>query len=750
MLKKRRSYRTRLKAVREYLKAGTLKEVAPRYGIHHVTLCRWVRRYRHGGPCNLIEDPYIPPWNRSSRNREEAVMMMKEHQPGLTVRRARQRLKSKGMAISISGIYGIWRRYNLVRRPLSDPLTPFGPLTPELKKILSEARNRLRRSPDRSALREAAVILNRMPYIPREGEDVLRRIPEEYLNARRRLDRLYPQFVKIPMPEFRVRMRRIKNSLAKSGLLYSALIAGLNELNSLQWMRAPREEIRLNRELVRRQGKLRDPVINFQLTMLRATANVELGRMKESRDLIRKTRRLLRLLPYAAFYESYGDLMTFIGDYRASLVYYNRALGKNPDPKTRIGLSKKIALSLVISGDYPGATRYITRLNIKPGSEYYEEFVSCRAFQCYGLGRFEQAAHFVRETMDRSEKQQFRNSIYSAVIVRAAVCQALGKTEEARQTLAKYLRLMNKYKMVREGALLDFLLTGRLPNEKLRKLPIFQMITRIKTADRSRRISDYRRALWYARQKGLTGFLHRYIVFYPAIVRNLLRLNRRTFLPNTILRFPVFNREVPTYSLKFLGRTVLLRNQENQQLRLRPREEALLVHIALKMGEPGQSIPVDEIHRNFWPKSGDKASRLSHQLVTLKQELALPSYLISFSTHLGVKSLVNRGFYMTTDYQDFENNLMEAHALERAGEWSYARAKFLDSFRLFRGEPFRHAYDEWSDEMRRRALGRFEQEAERFTRQCWARNNRPEARRVAGQLRKLRVEPMAGPNSSLT
>jgi transposase/tetratricopeptide (TPR) repeat protein len=746
----KRNDRTRLAAVREYLKAGTLKEVAARYRIHFITLHRWVRQYRRGGARNLMNEPYIQPWNRSPRDREETVMMLKERHPGLTVRQARDRLASRGVMISISGIYGIWRRYNLVRRSIEDPLTPFGPLTSELKKILSEARQKYRRGGDGPALKETAEILNRMPYFPREGEDVLRRIPEKYLNARRRLDQLYPQFVKIPMPEFRTRMCRIKMSLEKSGLSYSAVIAGLNELNALQWMRTPREEIRLNRELVRRKGKLRDPVINFQLTMLRATAYVELGRMKESRELILKTRRLLRLLPYAAFYESYGDLMTFIGDYRASLVYYDLALSRNPDPKSRFGLAKKIALSLVISGDYPAAIRCIARLNIKPGSEYYEEFVSCRAFLCYGLGKFEQAADFVRITLDRSEKQQFRNTIYSAAIVRAAVAQALGRTEEARQTLGKYLKLMKKYRMMREGALLDFLLTGRLPNVKLRKLPIIQMIARIKAADRSRRIGDYRRALQYARQKGLTGFLHRYIVFYPAIVLNLLRLNRRTFLPHTILRFPIFNREVPTYNVKFLGRTIVLRNQEYQKLQLRPREEALLVHIALKMGEPGQSVPVDEIYRNFWPKSGDAASRLSHLLVTLKQELALPAYLISFTTHLGVKSLINRGFYMTTDYQDFEINLIEAHALERAGEWLYARTKFLDSFHLFRAEPFRHAYDNWSEEMRRRTIGRFEQEAERFTRLCWARNNRPEARRVAGQLRKLQAGLTGGPNNSLT
>jgi transposase/tetratricopeptide (TPR) repeat protein len=750
MLKIKKDYKTRVAAVREYNKNGTLREVAGRYQIHLVTLARWVKRYRQGGVRNLRPQTYRKPWNRSPRELEDKVMKLKERRPGLTIRQARVILKQRGVLVSISGIHGIWKRYNLIRRPLEDPLSPFGPPTAELKKSLTEVRELLKGDQDHRAQKKAADILNRLPYYPKGSEAGFEKIPEKYLSARRRLDRLFPKFMKIPMPEFRDRMRRLKRTLEKGGCFYSSLIAGLNELNALQWMRTPREEIRLYRQLKRRKAGLRDPVLNFQLTLLPATAYVELGKMRESRELIRKSRRLLRLLPYASFYESYGDLMTFVGDYKTSLVYYNLALSKNPDRQSRVGLNKKIALSLVISGDYPEALRCITKLNIKPGSEYYEEYLSCRAFLCFGLGKFEQAAHLVRETLDRSEKQQFRNTIYSAVIVRSAIAQALGKTGEAQTTLRKYLKLMDKYQMVRESALLNFLLTGRLPHKTLRKLAIFQMIALIKKADLSRRIGDYRQAVQYARQKGLVGFLHRYLVFYPAIVLNLLKRGRKTYLPHTILRFPIFNAEVPSYELKFLGRAVVYRNQQYLKFRLRPKEEALLIHLALRMGEPGMAVPVAEIHRNFWPQSGDAASRLSHLLVELKQKLAIPAYLISFATYLGAKRLVNRGFYMTTDYQDFENNLIEAHALERAGEWPYARTKFIETFRLLRAAPFRRNYDNWSDEMRRRILDRIEQEAGQFLRSCWSRNNRQDARRVEVLLKKMRIPPPDGANTSLT
>ncbi len=726
----------RIRAVREHLAGETLRVVAARHGVHLVTLARWIKRYRAGGVRNLCDLGRPRSWNRPVHETEELVRMIKEASPGLTVRRACSIMKRRHISISPSGVYAIWKRYNLVSRSVIRPTSPYGPETRALRRIINEAGALLKRGGPLDRLK-ACRMINDLPYYPEGREALLVGFPDRLLNDRRRLDRLYAQYLRLPMPDFYRRVRVIRQRLEQKRMNYSALLAGIMELQALHWMRHPRAEISLYQRLIRRKQGLRDPVLNFLLTLQVTTALFELGRTREAQVYNRKTRRLLHLLPYSDFYESYGDILTFMGDYQSSLVYYDRALRKKPPRQSRISLAKKVALSLVISGQYVPASRCLARLHIKPGQEYYEEYLSCRAFLSYGLGRFEEALRYVRETLDRAERHQFRNTMYSAIIVRVAIAQSLGRIEEARDILDKYLRLLNKYHMTREVTILEFLRSGALPSPTLRKMPVLRLLYLIGTANRTGRISDYRLSLAYARQNGLTGFFHRAIVFSPAIIRDMLKKGRSTDLPQTILRFPVFNRDVPAYTLKFLGRPVIIRDHQYLKARFQPKEEALMIHLALRAGEPGMSVPVQDLHRNFWPQSRDAASRLSHLLVAVKQKLGLPGHLMTMASHLGVKCLVNRGFYMTTDYQDFETTLTEAQALERAGEWTFARDKYRQAFRLLRDGPFSRSYDAWSEDMRNRILSRFEQEAQRFVRTCWSRRNRQDARRTAEHLRRI-------------
>lgn len=731
----------RLRAVREHLAGETLRLVAARHGVHLVTLARWVKRYRTGGTRSLLDPDRSRSWNRPAQEVEERVRMLKEADPGLTVRTACAVLRSRGIRISASGVYAVWKRYNLVSRSVTRPTSPYGPETRSLRRAVNEAAVLLKRGRPADRIR-AGRLINGLPYYPEGREALLEKMSDRVLTARRRFDRLYAQYLKIPMPEFHRRIRSVRQRLERENMNYSALLAGIMELQALHWMRHPRAELPLYRRLVRRKRGLRDPVMNFTLTLQATTALFELGRTREAQLYNRKTRQLLRSLPYSSFYESYGDILTFMGDYQGSLAYYDRALRKKPAPQSRVSLTKKIALSLVISGQYAPAARCLARMDIKPGQEYYEEYLSCRAFLSYGLGRFEEALRYVRETLDRAERHQFRNTMYSAIIVRAAVAQALGRSDEARDILGRYIRLLNKYHMKREVTILEFLRSAARPSPALRRMPVLRLLYLIALAGRTGRIAAYRRSLAYARQNGLTGFFHRAIVFSPAIVRDLLKKGRLTGLPATILRFPVFNRDVPSYTLKFLGRPVVIRDLQYVKARFRPKEEALLIHLALRAGEPGRSVPVQDLRRNFWPQSRDAASRLSHLLVAVKQKLGLPGHLMAMSSHLGLKCLVNRGFYMTTDYQDFETTLTEAQALERAGEWTFARDKYRQAFRLLRDGPFARIYDPWSEDLRNHILSRYEQEVKRFVRSCWSRRNRQDARRAAEQLRRI-IRPPA-------
>lgn len=84
----------------------------------------------------------------------------------------------------------------------------------------------------------------------------------------------------------------------------------------------------------------------------------------------------------------------------------------------------------------------------------------------------------------------------------------------------------------------------------------------------------------------------------------------------------------------------------------------------------------------------------------------------------GRSRLVNCGFYVTTDYGDFESLIVQIHTLIREDEWYFARREYLRAFSLIRGKPFQSMYDIWSDDMRRAVLNLLEKEVERFAELC--------------------------------
>ena len=190
------------------------------------------------------------------------------------------------------------------------------------------------------------------------------------------------------------------------------------------------------------------------------------------------------------------------------------------------------------------------------------------------------------------------------------------------------------------------------------------------------------------------GIFHRFIFFYPQCIISLIEKGKKTGLPKTILRLPIFNKEAPAYHIRFLGSLMVFKNQKYLKTKLKPKDSAFLIYLCQKAMEPKRSIDLNEVYRNFWPNS-EKASRnFSHLLLRVKKALKIPSHLLTVSRSYGESSLINEGIYFTTDYQEFEQSLARAKALQRAGEWKFAKKEFLQAFKLFRGEPFKKNFDD--------------------------------------------------------
>lgn len=99
--------------------------------------------------------------------------------------------------------------------------------------------------------------------------------------------------------------------------------------------------------------------------------------------------------------------------------------------------------------------------------------------------------------------------------------------------------------------------------------------------------------------------------------------------------------------------------------------------------------------------------------------------------------LVNEGVIFTTDYQYYEETIIRAKALERAGEWGFAKREYLRAFKLFRGEPFKKMYDNWSDDKRLEILFSYETEVLSFAKELRERGRDEEAQKLLKKAEKI-------------
>ncbi len=722
----------RLRVIEEYQKHKNFKIVAQNFNIHPSTIYRWLKQHKDN-QCLF----YHRPWNRLPIEIETQIMLLKENKPDLTLRQAKELLKQKGITISIKGIYDVWNRYNLVRRLRKDPFCHFCEETPETQSTLDYVRYLLKNDESMENLKRAAEILNSLPAYPIGNDDVILKIPEHLLSLRRKFDRLYIQFSKMPTPEFYKKIHRLRCQMGKNGLFYSSIIAGLSEILALHWMRTPEKELRLNELLNKRKGRLRDPVLNFLLTFLAATAEIELVRMDRAKRLIHKTQRLLKNLHSPLFYESMGDVMSFLSDYSSSFTYHKKALEMNENNDDRKRIFTKIGIDLALAGRYRTAISYLKSAKINSNEIYYESYCLCHALSNFGLGRIEQCMEYLQKTLEKSEKEQLRNTIFTTICCYAAIYMAMGEKEKAYELLNRYLKLIKRYRLNRETMIMENLLAPDSIDNQPIKLPTIYLLYLLKKAKNSLKIGDYQKAVRYAQKYGLTGYLHRCVFFQPELILYHLDKGKDVMLPKPLIQLPIFNKNFPFYELKFLGPTIIYRNHSYLKIKINPQMNAFLINLGLNLREPGKSIPVEDIIKNFWQRSSDPLGRLYHLLVQTRDALKLPSHFLSIENIGNKKFLVNKGFYTWTDYNYFEIQLAQAKALERAGEWGFARKEYLRAFKLFRGEPFKKNFDDWSVNMRFKILSQLETEAINFAKSCLEHGNKTDARRVLQKVLKI-------------
>jgi len=731
------SNREKIKLVEDYLeKKGSLRKLASVCGISHQTLRNWVNLYKKFGKEGVEKNKSIK--KKIPQDIEKRIMLLKEQIPSLSIKKAKKLLNEIGIKVSEKGIWRVWRDYGLInnKRKKEKGIISFLFVqpTPELEDKLLLVKKFVKKND----YKIAAKIINNIPALPESP--ILREIPEKFLTLRRRLERLCLEMGEIPYPQFLKKVSFIRKKLENKGYIYSSIITDFLELDALGWMRKIEQTIPVFERLEKKLRGVKDRALWFLFYYEKASTCCLLLKMTEALKYIKKCRELLYSLPYPYYWEYYGDLLTYLGEYKKALFFYKKAYEKETDPQILSRLALKIAsYGYGMDGDYIKCKKMLTKaVHIKSSLIFGANYSLINAYLSLIEGNLNKAAQLFQESLKNAKRGELYNYLYATYIGFANIAMMLRNKKKAGNYLKKALSFMRKYKIGPHTLVLKGLLGKivNIPQEFLCSVSL-RLLHLIIKAKNTMKVSDYQKIIKFAKRKGVLGIFHRWILFFPEIVLNVIKKGKKTELPKKILKSPIFNKEIIVYHIKFLGNLLVYKNQQLLKIDLTPQEEAFLTKIALQMSEPGKSILVEELYENFWPKSKNPYDRLSHLLTTIKKKIILPKHLIGVSSKYGEIRLFNYGIYFTTDQEEFEQTLARAKAMEQLGKWKLACKEYLQGFNLFRDAPFKKNFDRWSLDTRFKLLTKLETETISFVQSCFKNGDVEIAKKVLIKVSKI-------------
>ncbi len=730
---------TKLQAALHYLNnKTTLKQTALLFKIHYLTLFKYVTFYRKYGAEKLMIN-YHKPWNRTDKKLEEKIVQLKENNPGLTVKKAQEILKKKGIKISTKCIWSIWRRYGYAgfdKTKLSTKFTEYIPWSNEARVKYEAAKDVF----SRGNVKRAARILNSIPALP--NNDLLPQIPDAQLNIPRRIEKIAILYGNTPVSPYLAKLRQMKKILRNKGLYYSTIRLTILEAFTISWLGESKTQLNLtlmlNKFIQNNGNRMSSSLFPFKFLMSisEGVAYARLLNTKEAYKRIKFCHRQLMsckfLIPY--FMEALGVLYTHVDDFNKAEQCYTKVLNEYEKKGFDTAEIRNFLSSVYhLKGDYKKAIALLKSINTQ-GWHNSAKYLLIQATRALVNAMPHRSLSFSSQAVNVLKKEGIRWGIYSANIIAASAYYSLGEKTKAINILKKTICFVSKNYKKEELILKNLLshLGANIKHKLISKcdLPRLRLIQFLKN-------KKYFSALKYARQKGIVTDLQRWAIFFPELITENLAKGKSIGLPRAMLHLPILNNQVPVYHIKFLGKTIVYKNQQYLKTNLNPKDLAFLIYLCTRAMEPKKSLNLDEVYRNFWPNSEKAPRNFSHLLVRIKKELKIPSHLLTISRSYGENYLINNGIYFTTDYQEFEQTIARAKALQRAGEWEFAKKEFLQAFKLIRGEPFKKNFDNWSVNMRFRILSELENEAINFAKACLEHNNKYDAKKILEKVLKI-------------
>ncbi len=729
--------KTRIHAVEDYLKNSTsLKRTAVKFNIHYQSLFKWVKLYKKEGETRLLST-YKRPWNRSKKPIEDEIVLLKEKDPTLTVRKAKEQLAQKGIEISIKGIWGIWKRYGYAgfrRERLCPDFTEYCSWTKEAERKFDQANELFKRGNQKMS----AEILNTVPMLPKN--ELLVKIPDSLLNLKRRVEKMALSYRTTPIRSYFATIGSLYKECKQKNLNYLALRVKIFEVGALSFTGEPAKQLKSTEELkksLKRKGDYFSPLLfplNFPILVSEGIARAQLSEIKKASEISRHCCVLIKRRKYISdsFIYDLGSLCTWTENFKKAEYCFLRVLDEAEEEQKQAH-KRNLGFLYFHKGDYKRAISILKNVKMR-GWGYDSKVLMCDAMYSLVKGMPDEAIALSSRALSISKKNELNIGIITAYSRIASAYCSLGKRTKALAILRRILPFA-KRNFKRIADIFEYIVSPTTW-PKLKKvsadnlLPTVKLIHLLKTG-------HYIEAFSSAQRKYLMTHFHQYIVFFPETVIKLLEKGKPTHLPRSMLKLPIFNEKVPVYNIKFLGPLVVYKNDQYLRIKLSPKDTAFLIYLVMRAGEPGKRIILKNLYDNFWKNSSRPSRNLAHLLVKIRKKLRIPPHLLTITARKDEAILNNRGIHFMTDYDEFKQILVTAQAFERAGEWNLARKELLRAFVLFRDEPFVKMYDEWSENMRVVALNELEKNATHFIESCFKQNNINDARRVIARFAKM-------------
>lgn len=696
----------KIDAVHACMKGLSRHKVAERYSVHPVTVWRWLRTFhRHGIEYFSKKRTYKRPWNKFTTPVEKQVVILKEYDPAITISRARAILKPKGITISRKGIWSIWRRYGMTGF-IKDKM---GMVTDSRKYCYidtetQESFKNITALLDGRKMKQAIQILDSLPVCTDDA--VLAQLPKMQLSLKRQVDLLLSQSGKIPLREYRNMARHLRLALQKKKMYYSALRVGIEEGAALTFLEESRELLRLTAQMKKTAKQLRNPWIRYTISLLEGYGKASLLQIQDAFRCAHTCKAILRKIPNPHFLM--GELTSLyykLGKFREAIFWAQKAL-PGTSGEYRKDLYSALTGYLTVSGDYDAIPKIAKQEELHKWG-YQIRILLCRALYNLNQGRFQNARALAEKALLTAKKQEIRAFFFLAVTILACSHAAAGEKTQAHILLKRYNPLAKKFRLHREYFLQQILLhRTNLPPEAI-YLPDIKLAYLLYQANTTMHTSKYSQARTYAESQKLMGLFERIVLFFPEVVKASLKKGKNTGLPKRFLEMPVFQTAPHTIKVKFLGPLHVLKGEQRlYRIHMKPKESSFLIHLACNKK---QRMLLDDVYRNFWPGSRNAPRNLSHLLVRLRKILRIPSSSLRIQGQF-----LQWKFFCSTDYDDFQEILAQAKALQCVGETTFARHEFLRAFNMLRGEPFKKMYDAWSELKRETILNILENEAVNF------------------------------------